>query len=423
MSIYGIATQNSTGTVLYMYSPEMNGVFYNTNGVYTNTANLPITGFSTQYAVATPTSPSSYSFGNNFNTRDVINVAGSISADGTSFLSPSAIETGGNCFQLAPTINPISTQVYTFGTPQASTGYGFSASGSSPTNFSVDATHKAYYLQPSSSGSFLRSGTCTSLPSSFGTSIASYTQPTGGLSQPNITFEKSFVNPPLIFITSSSGPIALNYMTQDSSGKYNGASIVAGSSFSNQGVAGTAPYTANTYSFEYFLVSDEEPIYGAVSNYGLKVWSGLPNNEKVFDSSYFCPTFQSFIVEKPYMWLVGSYTNASGCAFTGAVNYFANQANFTKTGSNGVLLNNLNAIAGYTRYTSLVLGSGSTASGPTTFYGRFVTVTSTTVTITGTGACGIFSNPTYNAPGWGYSYDFSRGASLTMSVVFANYVY
>lgn len=420
MATYGVGIQNSSAQVL-LDSRAMNGVFYNSNGTFLNTSSIPTSGFTTQYAIATPISPSSYVFFNVNNVPNIVNIAGTVNANGTIFYQPSALETGGNCLQITPTVNPVSTHVYTFGTPPSPTGYGFSALGSSNNNYSISANTKSYYLQPAADGNFIRTATCTSLPSSFGSSVGSYTQPTGNLSQPNITFEKSFINPPLIFVTQSSGPIAFNYMTTDSNGRYNGASIVAGSSFSTQGLAGTAPYTANTYTFSYFLVSDEEPFYGTQANYGMKVWNS--SGIKIFDSSYFVPNFQAFTVDKPWMWLTGSWPTSNGCSYTGSVNYFSNQISFTKSSNFGVLLNNLYAITGQLQYVSLFLGSQGSSSGPTTFYGRFATVTDTSVVIAGTGANAVFSNPLAQYPGWGYSYDFSRGNTSTMSVVFANYVY
>jgi len=397
MATYGLATQNASGQV-YMYSPTMNGVFYNTNGTYSTNSVVPSTGFVTQFAMCTPTSAISAAFTSGSPFGGTIYVNGGTNAASNYFYGPTAYENGGNSAVYPPTVSAISTQVYAFGVPTTPTGYGFFAVGASGSSIAVDATHKAFYIQPKSDGTYIRTGTATSLSSSTSPN-SSYSQPTSA----SITFERSFLNPPLIFITSSSGPIALNYMTKDGSGLYNGASIVAGSSFSDQGVAGVAPYSGNTYTFSYFIVANEEPYYGTPATHGIRVYNGI--SQKVFDSSYFCPNFTSFTITKPFAKLSsGSYSSTS--------------SSFTKTANVGVCLNNLNSITGSTIYTSNIIGSSGL--GPFSLFGRFATVSSTNVTLSGTGACAVLRVNTFPTF-WYNSFDYTMGNVSTMPVLFCNY--
>jgi hypothetical protein len=397
MATYGLATQSATGQ-LYMYSPEMNGVFYNNNGTYSTNAVVPSTGFVTQFAMCTPTSAISALFTSGSPFGGTIYVNGGTNAASNYFYGPTAYENGGNSAVYPPTVSPVSTQVYAFGVPTTPTGYGFFAVGASGSSVAVDATHKAFYIQPKIDGTYIRTGTATSLSSSTSANT-SYSQPTSA----SITFERSFLNPPLIFITESSGPIALNFMTKDGSGYYNGMSIVAGSSFSNQGIAGVAPYSGNTYTFSYFVVANEEPYYGTPANYGIRVYNDI--SQKVFDSSYFCPNFTSFTITKPFAKLSsGTYSSTS--------------SSFTKTSNVGVCLNNLNSITGSTIYTSNIIGSSGL--GPFSLFGRYATVSSTNVTLSGTGACAVLRVNTFPTF-WYNSFDYTMGNVSTMPVLFCNY--
>ena len=395
---HGIATLSATGA-LNLYSPAMNGVFYNSSGSYQYNASISNSGFTTQYAIATPTQAMSAQFTSGAAWGGTVNVVGSPNATGDYFYQPSAYENGSNSSVYPPNVAALPAHVYTFGVPSAPTGYGFFAKGQTDAMVSVDAQHKAYYLQPDSSGNVLRTASCSSLSSSTSNN-SSYSQPTSA----NITFEKSYTNPPLVFVTSSTGLIALNYMTQDGSGKFNGMSVVAASEFSDGGSGrGVAPYSGRTFSFTYFLVSDEEPMYVTPAAHGLQVFSST--GTKIFDSSYFCPTFQGITITKPYCYLSsGSY----GYTYT----------DITKGAYTGICLNNINSITGNTIYTSWI-GVG----GPFSLMGRYLNVTSsTTARLQGYGTWGIFrvnTLPTY----WYNSFDYTYGSVSTMPLLFANYRY
>jgi len=397
MAVYGIATQNAAGQ-LYMYSPTMNGVFFNNNGTYSTNATVPSTGFVTQFAMATPITAMTASFTSGATFGGAVSVSGGLNASSNFFYGPTAYENGGNTAVYPPTVTATSAQVYAFGVPTTPTGYGFFAVGASGSSVAVDATHKAFYIQNNPDGSFIRTGTATSLQSATFRND-NYFQPTSA----SITFERSFLNPPLVFITQSSGPIALNFMTRDGSGLYNGMSIVAGSSFSDQGIAGVAPYSGNTYTFSYFLVANEDPYYGVPTNYGVRVFNGI--SQKIFDSAYFCPTFSSFTITKPFGKLSsGTYSSTS--------------SSFTKTANIGVCLNNLNSITGSTVYTSQIIGSSGI--GPFSLFGRFANVTPTSAVLSGTGACAVLRVNTFPTF-WYNSFDYTMGNAPTMPVLFCNY--
>lgn len=392
----GILTRSAAGE-LNMYSPAMNGVFYNSNGSYQYSGAIPSSGFATQHAIVTPTAGMSAQFTSGAAWGGTVNIVGSANAEGTYFYQPAAYENGGNGSVYPPNVNPLPCHIYTFGTPTTPSGYGFFAPGANSAQISVDANHKAYYVHPDANGSVIRSGTCSSMSSSTSNN-SSYSQPTSA----SILFERSFINPPLIFVTESSGPIALNYMTQDGNGKFNGMSVVAASSMSNQGLRGTAPYSGNSYSFSYFLVSDEDPIFGNSADYGMKVFN--QSGSKVFDSAFFSPTFQVVTVTKPY----GYLSNGS---------YNTTYSDITKTAKRGVCLNNLNSVTGSTIYTSWI-GVG----GPFSLFGRYVSATLTNARIQGAGTCGIFrvnTLPQY----WWNSFDYTYGSVSNMPILFANYAY
>lgn len=423
MTTWGLATQSGNGTI-NMDSRVMNGIFYNNNGFYSSTATIPSTGFRLQYSIATPvTTPTYFWNGDQSNYSAAITASGTVFEDGKQYIAPAAINNSDNCFNYLPSVTPLTSQIYSFGTPfLGGAPWGFFAFGSNPggtANFAVAQTRKAYYVHPGPNGQALRTATCSSIPSSFAATIGTYNVP-NELPGQTIYFERTFVNPPLIFVTQSTGPVSLHYMTRDGSGQYNGMVVVAASSFSTQGNAGSSWYTSNTYSFTYFIISDEVPIYVAPSNFGLKVFNEFGSN--IFDSSYFCATFTSFLTRRPWLVLQGWYRLPS-CSNVGTAVYSQiGEVNLTKTALQGVCLNNINSLVGHTTLTSLFLGSQGTSSGPTTFVGHFANVTSTNVNISAIGTNGVFMNPTYPAPGWANSWEYYPHRQFTTWLM-ANYAY
>jgi hypothetical protein len=417
----GIIVYSANNTV-NADSTKMNGIFYRDNGIYLNTANIPSTGFQLLFSIATPVEEPDYLWTGTLGSYSI-----SISASGqafqTQFVGPVAFENADNCNKYPPSITNIATQVYSFGTPVINTNdYGFYARGANSFSvlvqpLTISQDRKAYYLHPDSNGQALRSASATSIPSSYGTSIASYSQP-NQLVGSTIFFDRTFLNPPLIFITQSSGPIALHYMTRDGNGRYNGMTVVAASTLSTQGLAGTSAYTPNTYTYTYFLVSDEVPNNVSPSNNGLKVFNQF--SETIYDSSYFTPTFRNITAGNPQFAVRGFYRLPS-CSSVGSVGYLNYRSQqFTLNAFEGICLNNLNSITGHTAYTSFVR-QGDSSAGPTTFWGDYVHVVGTAVDCRGLGTNGIFMEPSEIRPGWANSWSY-RDLSLT-NYLFANYSY
>lgn len=419
----GIIVYSANNTV-NADSTKMNGIFYRDNGTYLNSATIPSTGFQLLFSISTPVEEPDYLWTGTLGSYS-ISISSAGQAIRTQYTAPTAVANADNCFNYPPSITNIATQVYSFGTPVINFNgdYGLVARGSNSPQVGVDPLtisqdRKAYYLHPNSSGQVLRSGSATSVPSSYGTSIASYSQP-NQLPGSTIFFERTFLNPPLIFITQSSGPIALHYMTKDGNGRYNGMTVVAASSPSTQGLAGTSWYTPNTYTYTYFLVSDEVPQNVTPSDNGLKVFNQF--SETVYDSSYFTPTLRFIQATRPEFFLRSFYRLPS-CGSVGSVGYGNLRSKlFTLNSFEGICLNNINSIAGHTAYTSFVR-QGDSSLGPTTFWGVYAHVVGTQVDLRGIGTNGIFMEPSEIRPGWGNSWAY-QPFDRVADYLFANYSY
>lgn len=437
----GVQTFDAAGAML-LNSPEMTGIFYNNAGVYNGTASLPVTGFDIVSAVSTPVqTPSYYWNGNSGVYSAAVSATGSIGYQqvpgANQYLAPVTIENSGvNCFIVTPTLYNISTQIYNFGTPTGPlppNDYGMKAPGknvaynfSELTTVSIDSRYKSYYLQPGPDGQPLRNATCTSIPSSYNTSIDTYIFPTGALTGQTIYFEKAYVNPPLIFLTYASGPISFHYMHKNDAGLYDGMVIVAASSPSTQGLAGTSYYTPNTYAFTYYMISDEKPLYKAESAYGMQINNA--NGQEIFNSSYFVSNFRTQISRQPYFKLLSFYRTPS-CTNVGSGAYEEWDTNkYYVDPPNGICINNINSIKGHTTYSSINPGSGSASSGPTTFWGHYIDLQYDSLlghnvaTIRATGTNGIFMSPTFQTPGVGNSWEYFDHTK-NVYLLFGNYAY
>ena len=416
----GVATADGSGNLL-LYSPNMNAAFLRGSGVFTGTSTIQDSTWSQTFAINTPISPATIDFLSG-------SCAGSVSADGLTYYQPSVIGTGApsnrNWYYTGQddSISSIqSSYVHYFGTPPAANnGYGFNAFGLDNTKFAINQDFKSLYIQPDSTGNKIRTGTAYSIPS-----VSSGAQPNRqvyiSLSQPTsqtITFDKAYVNPPLIFITATSGPIAFNYMVRDGNGMYIGASIVAASSFSTPNTySGTGAYTANTYTFSYFLVSEEYPVYVPQAPWGMRVFNG--SGETVFNSSYFVPSFNYLTVAAPY--LSFSYSSAYG---------INNSSSFTTTGSLGICINNLNSftgVASYTGYSITYQGGGTWCSGPRNICGTYLNISGSSVSVYayGTAATQFSTNlvfTTYYTQNYaGRSYQYTLSPSASLNLIYATY--
>lgn len=437
MDIYGVISQDALGR-LNLASPSMTGLFFNSSGVYNSSASIPNAGFPTQFAISTPLQPGSIGFpaGQWIGFGGVrTSIAGYPNASGTQYSAPTSTEVGLNALEvIPPALTPLTSYVYTFGVPGPATGYGFRATGQFSNDVAIDAEHKAFYVQTLPDGTAVRTGTATSLDSSFNNPFNAVTQqtPTGGQT---IFFDKAYNNPPLIFVTSSAGPIALNYMVRDGNGKFIGMHVVASSSLVTRGQwPALGFYQPNTYTFNYFLVSDEVPVYGNPSNYGTRVFNS--RGEKVYDSAFFTPTFVAIYASTPFARLTGSWPTFTGGQYrtdgrgVGIVEYTSvydgvqNSAlSITKSPQIGLCLNNLNAFTGWGCYTKFV-GDGFVPTGPMNMFGRFMHVQSDTQAyVIGTGACAFDLGIYFNAPGWANCWDFHFGSSPTLSILGCSYYF
>lgn len=228
-------------------------------------------------------------------------------------------------------------------------------------------------MQPNADSTFLRSATATTLPSqqiatsNYQAYSVSFTQPT----PQTITFPKAYTNPPLIFVTETTGDggVALNYMIRDAAGKYVGASIVCDGvmGYGSYASYGIGAYGSKSINFKYFLLSDEFPDY-MVNPYhqdacGIRVYNA--SGGKVFDSEYFVPSLIKGNAQTPYAKASGSYT------YTSYYSSFTTYGRYT-----GLCINNINPITGYTYiiqnaldYSGLVY-----AAGTFTMTGQFASV-------------------------------------------------
>lgn len=395
----GMFALASDGSLL-LHTDSVNSLFYKNAGTYTATATLPAANFLKTFGIATPINPVTWQ---RSVIKNRITVCGAVSSDGDTYHQPSANLLACDARDPSSIPYPIlvaePAYVHSFGTLENITGFGFSCKG--PSSLAVSPSNRAYCVHPTSTGSRIRSATATTLdmPDYGVLGNVSFTQPTG----PNIIFDQAYINPPLIFITQSSGPIAFNFMNRDANGRYVSASIVAASSLSAPGeFTGLAFFTINTYTFSYFIVSDEPPIYGATSSYGVRVFD--EDGNKTYDSTNFMPSFFSLSIAMPYVSL-------------DADRYYRwyNGASFTKSPSHGVCINSLNAFTGYAEYPAYYINSNG--GGPISFTGRYLQVTSTTADVAGNGTVAF---------GRGYldfftSFDFIRGSVPNMNVLFASH--
>lgn len=423
----GIATQDASANLL-MYSPNMNGTFFRGAGTFNQTATIQDSTFTNTFAICTPLDPAYIGI-------QYVNCAGSVSVDGKTYNQPSPLLTAQPPHPYAPSWfderigTTQSAYVHYFGTPPASIGnYGFRAAGSLSSTVAVDNNYKSIYVHPDSNGNRIRTGTAYSIASHPRTDnqipVGTYVDMSQPVSQ-TITFDKPYNNPPLIFILTSTGAISFNYMVKDANGKFIGASIVAESTFSAVGngvVSGVGAYTGNTFTFTYFIVSDEDPVYVSPSDWGVRIFGS--NSNKIFDSSYFVPSFDYLTIPMPYMRL--DYT--SGYTYD-------NYAGFGKSNANiGICINNLNSFTGTAMYNSWNVDAGSGSvfhTGPRNVTGLYLNVDnySGSIYASGTAASTFCLGNQVNFPYYteggltGRSYQFTVKPTDQLNVIYASVSY
>lgn len=407
---YGMATLAQDNT-LSLHSDLVNSLFFKTAGTYVGTASIPSSNFLASFGVSTPINPVTWRTERPVNMPwdNVVTTCGAVAGNGLIYYQPAPTLLSTSApDDTTPTLTPDAAYVHAFGSLASVSGYGFSCAG--PNSLAISPSNRTYCVHPASSGVRLRQSTASGLAMpNHGITAADvrFTQPTG----PNIIFDKPYDNPPLIFITASSGPISLGYMTRDASGKYIGASVNARKSITSNGDFGVAYWADNTYSFTYFIVSDESPVYGGSSDYGIRVFDA--NGGKLYDSSNFMPNFLSGAIQAPY-----SSLDSDGYYRTyGSVT-------FTKSESLGVCINNLNPFTGYGEYISFA--ADGTGFGPLSFFGRYLQVSPTSAAITGDGTGSFLRCFGYLASvGFNYnrisSFDFVKSNVPSLNILFASH--
>ena len=416
----GVGTQ-SRDRVINMYSPNMGASFYRGNATITYSGSIQNSEFGNTFAIATPIDPASIYSNVNYITE--ISCTGYIPSGGLTYNQPSYINTsdsepskiGGGL--IAPSVSAQPAYVHYFGTPiSRSNNYGLVAPGAAGSSLAIDNQYKSLYIQPKASdGLFIRSGTASSLPSNTQSSKSpaaiSFTQP----APQNIYFDKAYINPPLVFITASSGPIAMNYMIRDGDGKYVGASIVATSGLTTiDNTRGTGFYAGNTYSFSYFLISEEPPSYAVASDsWGMRVFND--RGTEVFSSSHFVPSLMLGRAPTPFNTL-----HSSG--------YFSyNSGGFNFSGAIGVCINNFHSVTGYSAYNSYNVSMGYYLwqFGPMNITGKYIHVTEgSNVLIFGGGSLAVARATSGGIfPGKTISAEFAGDTSGNVDVLFATYSY
>jgi len=395
---YGIFTRDATKYL--MHSDVNNSIFYKNSGVFQYTAAIPaVSDFITSLAITTPLETFKWNRDYGGYYREGFWTSGTGSATGEIYYQPTVENF--YCF-------PNMTFVHSVGALEnTETGYGFKSVG--PTSMAVSSKRKIYYLHPNSAGSTIRSATATSIPSTpppnWVEAVTYFDQPTG----PNIIFDQPHTNPPLIFIQSSTGPIAMNFMNRDVNGKYVSASIVASSSFTDPGYPiGASFWGSNTYSFTYFIVSDDLPVYGDSAIYGIKVWG--EGGDTIFDSSYYVAPLQTLLIQTPYYnldadWYSRQYNNTT----------------FNIPPTHGICINNFQAITGRMTYWSISFAGNY--FGPHALAGRYIHLhsqseTITTVTVAGGGTCTWW----HRMGGALSSLDFTRQNTPTMNILYTRTV-
>lgn len=395
----GIFTFNAQGRA-FLNSLEMAGIFFNSTGTFTNDASIASNSFTNTQGVFTPIEPFVYpNRENNFDLR----VAGDLLTGATGYRQPrkfvNSTDGGADLTNLIPN----SCFVYNFGTPPPppANDYGFRATGVNSASVVVDARKNAFYAHPMQNGSFVRSATVSSMPSQ--TTLGGFVQPTA----PNILFDQDYDFPPLIFVTSTTGPIAMNFMARRENGKYYGMSVVAQSTIVNLGgVNGMAAYQGNTYSFNYFIASPEIPVFGQLSSYGIRVFNEV--GSKIFDSAYFEPSINVIADTKPTFKIQN-------------FNYESTSVTLNKASNQGVCLNNFIVGTGHTWYATQLVVTGI-GIGPSNIAGRFLTVSPTLATVQGGAANAIFVFEATGNNSFQKSFDYTLGVSPQITFLTGTFV-
>lgn len=401
----GLAVKNEAGENL-VWSPDMSSNFFGTYAVTAAALTLPAADFNISGAALTPLSVFTIRRHSSTQFRmGSVTAAGAMS--GTSYVPPTKGWIAGTAsdFDRYVVLSGLSVEAVAFGQATGITeAFGGFFQGNS-NQLVINQRYKTYYVHRLASATGLKTATATSLPSNIPGTIGSANSYYDQVQPMNVVFDVPLDRPPLIFIQSSGGPIAFNGMIRNVAGKYIGASIVARAYYMNgYGIGG---YGSNTYSFTYFVVS-EQPV-GVLSSWGLRVLDA--GNNIVFDSSNFVPGVRRVQQSTPYE-RIQSVSNAT------PVYASINTASHAKTSSEGVCINPFNSMTGMGTFGSLNIGT--TYMGPSTFFGRYINVSPTGVTVSGGPSFALLTTAGSGFGAWS-THDFTLGAAPLIDVFFAQF--
>lgn len=275
----------------------------------------------------------------------------------------------------------------------------------------ISEDYQQYVVHPDENGNYLRSATAVTLsPNDCNTCYINnndqrfYTDENLFNFQ-NITFDKPYASPPLIFVVSSAGPIAFNGVIQNSSGQFVGASVVAAASYQNNGGSFSfGGWGENAYSFDYFIVSNESSPNITSSGYGMRVFDSAGNI--TFDSSYRTADFSAISVP-----IVG-VSSSSGQIFNQSLSG-------SKPSGTGLLINNFPSFSGHFHYITAIINSASSVYSMT-MCGRYLDVSDSSFQILSapTTASRFFS---FTQEFGAKSYDYHKGNISQQSLIVSNY--
>jgi hypothetical protein len=296
--------------------------------------------------------------------------------------------------------------VYVYG--QYGSGYGLV----------LDHSKAPLLLHRTTGGKVLATGTANSYPPG-SDSIASKSFGSIDIAG-NVIFPKPFTDPPLIFITYSSGPIALYSMNKDANGKYVSATLICDTGRKADPNTATLGFSwvglSKSATFTYFIVSEEVPTTVSTDNFGMRVYDST-GTKVLFRNDYEIPAMSAELngdIYRVASFPSGGYsTNISWYEQAGII--------ATSGGSNieGICINNYPCVNQLTSYEYLVMFINSTQ------YIRFACILSGIYLQVLSGSyissaleTNMFTN--FNSPNAAFSVTFGQ-AGVTRPILRASY--
>ena len=424
-SLFGLKTFGSDGKVNFS-SNGAESKFFAKNITVASSQSIDLDGFVEAGALVSPLEGYRFRFVDGVYPAFYISASGDVNETGTTYFQPSLNRLSGSGsflnFQFERYI-PTSVNIYGSLTSDVTGDYGMSCM-STTGKVAVSSQYRSYYVHPDGYGNEERSGVANSIPSyvpgSIGDRASWFQQP----SQQNIYFDKPYTNPPLIFITKSSGSVAFNGMIRDANGKYVGASVVSPSNLivPSYDWSGLGAYQATSCTFSYFIVSEEIPVYRRSTdtkgqNYGAKLFG--KNGELIFDGSHRVPRIKKYssLAERPRM-----FFDANRAIQTSGYLWM-----YVPEGS-GVCVNNMSAVTGHTAYSSWYL-NGSPMAGPISMFGSYMRYVPNGAgqggyfAIECSGTAAVWTIHRQYMDSWSYIYNPSNPSTFNMSLFTAEYAY